>query len=126
MIEAAQVFAILVFGLTGLSHLLAPRVWADFFARAAADGERGSLTNAAIHLPLGLVIAAFHPVWTWPGIVLTLMGWSLVAKSALYMCFPRFGAAALARGGSHPASAYQAGGVFSLAVAAFVAWLRFA
>src|SRR5688572_10248699 len=66
--------AALVLMLTCVSHIAAPRAWSRLFDAVRAQGEAAGLINAAIHLPLGLAIAAFHPVWTWPGAVVTLLG----------------------------------------------------
>lgn len=80
--------AALVLILTCLSHIAAPTAWVRLFAAVRAQGEPAGLINAAIHLPLGLMIAAFHPVWSWPGIVVTVVGWSLVAKGASHLALP--------------------------------------
>ncbi|HYE28625.1 MAG TPA: hypothetical protein VEA61_10375 [Allosphingosinicella sp.] len=58
---AVERLAALVLILTGLSHLAAPWAWRRLFEGFAAQGEAAGLLDAALHLPLGLVIAAFHP-----------------------------------------------------------------
>ena len=73
MEPAIERLAALAFIVTGLSHLLAPRAWVRFFERVAAQGEAAGIYNGLLHLPLGLVIAAFHPVWQGPGLVVTLI-----------------------------------------------------
>ena len=79
--------------LTCVSHIAAPRAWVRLFDGVRAQGEAAGLINAAIHLPLGLMIAAFHPVWSWPGVVVTLLGWALVLKGAVHLVFPEPGTA---------------------------------
>lgn len=80
--------AALVLILTCLSHIAAPTAWVRLFGAIRAQGEAAGLINAAIHLPLGLMIAAFHPVWSWPGIIVTLLGWALVAKGLTHLVMP--------------------------------------
>ena len=63
MEAAIERLAALAFIVTGLSHLLALRAWVSFFERVEAQGEAAGIGNGLLHLPLGLVIAAFHPGW---------------------------------------------------------------
>ena len=67
----------LAFLITGLSHIAAPRAWARFFIDMRGKGEAGGLINAYVHMPLGLLILAFHPVWSGPGLPVTLIGCGL-------------------------------------------------
>ena len=46
---------------------------------------------AFISLGFGSILAAFHPVWSGAGLVVTLLGWAQVAKGAAYFCFPEWG-----------------------------------
>ena len=70
----------LSFLVTGLSHILQPRAWAEFFVLLREKGEVGSLLNGLLHFPMGALIVSFHNVWHgWP-LVVTLMGWSLVMR----------------------------------------------
>jgi uncharacterized protein YjeT (DUF2065 family) len=80
--------AALVLILTCLSHIAAPGAWILLFSAIRAQGEAAGLLNAAIHLPLGLMIAAFHPVWSWPGVVVTLVGWGFVVKGTVHLIVP--------------------------------------
>ncbi|HET9354624.1 MAG TPA: hypothetical protein VFO42_00515 [Sphingomicrobium sp.] len=80
--------AALVLLLVCLSHIAAPAAWHDLFSRIRKSGNLAGLAVAAIHLPLGLLIAAFHEVWTWPGVVVTLTGWALLAKGTIYLVAP--------------------------------------
>lgn len=80
--------AALVLILTCASHIAAPAAWVRLFGAVREQGEAAGLINAAIHLPLGLMIAAFHPVWSWPGVVVTLIGWALVIKGAVHLVMP--------------------------------------
>jgi hypothetical protein len=64
----------LSFLVTGLSHILQPRAWAEFFILLREKGTTGSFLNGLLHFPLGALIVSFHNVWHgWP-LVVTLMG----------------------------------------------------
>ena len=85
---AVERLAALVLILTCVSHIAAPEAWVRLFSAVRAQGEAAGLINAVIHLPLGLMIAAFHPVWSWPGVVVTLVGWALVVKGTVHLVVP--------------------------------------
>ena len=65
-IERLTALALIV---TGLSHITAPRVWARFFIAIRDQGEMAGFLNAFVHMPLGLLILAFHPVWRGPALL---------------------------------------------------------
>jgi hypothetical protein len=77
----------LVLLLTCLSHVTAPAAWAAVFERIANSKAPG-LATAAIHLPLGLMLVAFHNIWSGPALIFTLIGWALLLKGALHLLFP--------------------------------------
>jgi hypothetical protein len=52
MESAIQKLAIVSFLVIGLSHIMQPRVWAQFFINIRSKGEIGSFINAFIHFPL--------------------------------------------------------------------------
>jgi hypothetical protein len=81
----------LFFLVTGLSHALQSRVWVQFFIMLREKGEVGSFLNGFVHLPLGAFIVAFHNVWHGMPMIVTIIGWGLVLKSAIYFTFPRQG-----------------------------------
>ena len=85
---AVERLAALVLILTCVSHIAAPEAWVRLFSAVRAQGEAAGLINAVIHLPLGLMIAAFHPVWSWPGVIVTVVGWALVVKGTVHLVVP--------------------------------------
>ena len=113
----------IAFLITGLSHLFAHKAWARFFMRVRSLGEAAGFVNAWIHAPLGLIIVAFHPVWSGPGLLITLVGWSLTVKGALYFCAPRLAQRTLAGVSEERAWAFRVAGGLALILAAFAAWL---
>ena len=116
--------AALVLMLTCVSHIAAPRAWSRLFDAVRAQGEAAGLINAAIHLPLGLAIAAFHPVWTWPGAVVTLLGWALVAKGAIHLVIPSVAQRTLkVVEGDAGVTRLRFGGIVMLPLALVVGWI---
>lgn len=108
------------FLVTGLSHLLQPQAWAEFFIMLREKGETGSFLNGLLHFPLGAFIVSFHNVWHgWP-LVVTLMGWSLVMKSLFYLTFPKHGLRALARVSVGRSWEFAVAGVFAVAVSGLI------
>lgn len=94
---AVTKLALICFLVTGVSHIVQPRVWALFFIDLHSKGEVGSFLNALLHFPLGVIIVSFHSVWHGLPVVLTLIGWGLVLKSFIYFIFPKYGMKVLAR-----------------------------
>lgn len=82
---------------TGLSHIIQPRVWARFFIMLREKEEVGSILTGLLHFPLGVLIVSFHNVWHGFPLVVTIMGWGLVIKSLIYLTYPKHGMRMLAR-----------------------------
>ncbi len=124
MEAAVERFAAIAFLLTSLSHIAAPRAWAEFFIRLAEQGRAGSLANGFVHIPIGIVVVAFHPVWSGPGIGLTLIGWALPLKSAIYFTFTDWGAAQLRRRVSlERAWEFRVAGIAAIPLGLYCLWL---
>ena len=85
---AAERFAALWFVLIGASHLAAGSAWAQLFARWRTLGDEGGLLNGLLHAPVAVLILAFHQSYEWPAVLITLVGWLLLLKSALYLLLP--------------------------------------
>lgn len=126
METAVQKIAALSFIVVGLSHVLRPRVWAQFFSDLSRRGETASFYIVLMHLPMGAVIVAFHDVWRWPDVVLTVIGWGYVAKSLVYGLFPAFGLRMLARSSPERAWEFAAGGLPLTAYGCWLAYTAFA
>ncbi len=111
---AVTKLAIICFFVTGVSHIVQPRVWAQFFIDMHRKGEVGSFQNGLLHFPLGALIVAFHNVWHGLPTVLTLVGWGLLLKSFIYFIFPRHAVKMLARVSVQRSWEFVVAGVFSL------------
>jgi hypothetical protein len=101
---------------------MAPRAWARLFVRVRGLGEEAGFINGWIHLPLGLLIVAFHPVWSGPGLAVTLIGCGLTLKGALHFCIPALSQRTLALVSEERAWRFQAAGVVGLALAGAAGW----
>src|SRR5688500_16662951 len=119
-IERLTALALIV---TGLSHILAPRSWARFFIRMRNQGDIAGLLNGLVHLPLGLLIVAFHPVWRGPGLLVTLIGCGLALKATLHLLWPSLSLRTLAPVSEDRAWGFQVAGVFGLALGLAVGWI---
>lgn len=89
--RALQIYAVVQLGILGLSHIVQPRAWVDFFAYLRERGEAGVFANAFLSLLFGSIVVAFHNVWSGIPTVLTVLGWAQVAKALLYFTFPAYG-----------------------------------
>lgn len=116
--------AALVLLLTSVSHIVAPEAWQELFSRVRRPAVAG-FVNAAVHLPLGLLIAAFHDVWTWPGVVVTVIGWALVLKGALQLMFPQWSQRTLALPGEGASGGrrYRMAGPAMLPCVGMLGWI---
>ena len=121
MEQAVERLTAIVLLLTSLSHIAAPQAWAKLFTRIDAAGETSGLLYGAIHLPLGLVIVAFHNVWLWPNALVTVIGWALLLKGALHWLMPSLAKRSIALAGD--LRRYCWGGIIMLPLALAVGWI---
>src|ERR1044071_2396230 len=108
--------AIICFFIIGVSHIFQRRVWVRFFMDLHSKGEVGSFLNALLHFPLGVLIVSFHNVWHGLPIMLTLIGWGLVLKSAVYLIFPDYGLKMLSRISVERSWEFIVAGLFSVGI----------
>ena len=105
---------------TGLSHIMQPRVWARFFIKLREQGEVGSFLNGLLHFPLGVLIVSCHHVWHGLPLIITLMGWGLVLKSFIYLTYPQHGLKMLARVSLERSWEFAVAGVMSVAFSGLI------
>jgi hypothetical protein len=91
MERAVQIYAIINLTIIGISHVVRPRVWVDFFLFLRERGEAGVFAVALLNLIFGSIIVAFHNVWSGIPVALTVLGWANVAKALIYFVFPALG-----------------------------------
>jgi len=122
METAVQVFAVIQLGIVALSHILAPRAWAEFFLLLRERGHAGVFVVAFMSLWFGSIIVAFHNVWSGLPLVLTLLGWGQVLKALIYFLFPAFGLRRIGMVSPERAVVFVYGGVLLLALAGVIAY----
>jgi hypothetical protein len=89
--RAVQIYAIINFIVIGISHVVQPRVWVEFFTYLRERGEPGVFATGFLSLIFGSIIVAFHNVWAGIPLLLTLIGWAQVLKALIYFTFPGYG-----------------------------------
>ena len=118
MERAIQVYAIIQFGVIGLSHVQRPHAWVDFFVYLRERGEAGVFATAFLSLLFGSLVVAFHNVWTGIPVLLTLVGWAQVLKALVYFAFPTCGLRKLQIPSHERAHLFVAPGVLFILLAA--------
>jgi hypothetical protein len=121
--QAIEIFAAVQFLVIGLSHVLQPRVWVEFFTRLRGMGHAGVFVNGFLSLIFGSVIVAFHNVWTGLPMVLTIIGWAQVTKALVSFVVPQWGMRGLQRVSYERAHEFVVGGFVSLALGALLLYI---
>ena len=86
-----ELLAAINFLVIGLSHIVQPRAWAEFFLMLRSKGEAGAFVSGFLSLATGSLIVGFHDVWSGIPLLLTLIGWGQVVKSLLIFVIPGYG-----------------------------------
>lgn len=89
-----QSLLILPFFLMGLSHILQPGLWRNYFVhlQTSSPGCTAVITRTfSLELWPALLIVVFHQVWTGPALLLTVYGHALMVKATIAMLAPRMG-----------------------------------
>jgi len=119
--RAVEIYAAVHFAVIGLSHLIQPKVWVQFFILLRGQGHAGVFVNGFLSLMFGSIIVAFHDVWTGTAVILTLIGWAQVLKALVSFVLPAVAMRGLARVSEERAWEFQVGGVVFLLAAAWLA-----
>ena len=122
---AIQKLAVVSLFVIGLSHIFQPKAWAVFFEYLVSKGNTGSFINAFIHLPLGVLIVAFHHVWSGIPVVLTILGYAWTLKALIYFLFPAFGVRSMSRVSPDKPAGFVVAGVAMLLVAGLLVYSLF-
>ena len=91
MVRPVEIVAVVLFGMIGLSHIVQPKAWVEFFILLRGKGEPGAFMEGFLNLPLAAFIVGFHNIWSGIPVVLTLVGWGLLIKSTIRFCAPKVG-----------------------------------
>jgi hypothetical protein len=117
--RAVEGFVAVGFLGVGLSHLLQPLAWVEFFVWLRGQGRPGVFLEGLLNLNIGALVVAFRNVWTgWP-VVVTVVGWGLVVKGLVRLAAPGLGLRVYERIAPERAWHFRAAGVLALALSAF-------
>src|SRR5262245_39630374 len=122
MERSVEIVASILFGVIGLSHLLQPKAWAEFFILLRSKAEAGAFVDGFLHLPMAGVIIAFHNVWSGIPVVLTLLGWAFLIKSLIRFCLPTQALRMMARVSVSRCSEFQVAGAVLVALAGLLGY----
>ncbi|MBI1312811.1 hypothetical protein GC176_16085 [bacterium] len=125
MERAVQIYAIINLTVIGISHVVRPRVWVDFFIFLRERGEAGVFVVALLNLIFGSIIVAFHHIWSGIPVVLTVLGWANLAKALMYFVYPAFALRRLQFLSQERSNLIVGGGILFLLLAAvlgFYVW----
>ena len=122
MERSVEVLAIILFGVVGLSHILQPKAWAEFFILLRSKEEAGAFADGFLNLPLGGIIVGFHNTWSGIPLVLTLVGWGLVIKGLIRFCAPRQALRLMARVSLERSWEFQVAGAGLVALAGLLGY----
>jgi hypothetical protein len=114
--------AVCLFGV-GLSHVVQPLAWVEFFGWLRGQGRCGVFLDGLLTLNFGALVVAFHNVWTGLPVVVTVLGWGMVLKGTVRLVAPGLGLRVYQRLGPERAWRFRAGGVLALALSAFSGYL---
>lgn len=123
MERAVQIFAAVNFLVIGISHVVQPQAWVEFFVLLRSKGRAGAFLNGFLSLGTGSLIVGFHNVWSGPATVLTVMGWLWVLKALLTFAKPEIGMKGLSRVSMERSREFVTAGVFLVALGLFLVWL---
>lgn len=123
MERAIEIYAALQFLVIGLSHILQPRVWVDFFTWLRGKGHAGVFVNGFLSLAFGSLIVAFHNVWAGLPTVLTVLGWAQVLKGLISFVMPQWAMRGLQRVSVERAHEFVIGGFLFLALSALMGYV---
>ena len=127
MERSIEIYAAITLTLMGLSHIIRPKSWIDFFKTLHRWGRTGAFIHGLLSLFSGALIVGFHNVWHGIPIVLTILGWLYVLKSIVVFLFPDVEVKSLSRINSNSTVTLLGAGIFQLAmgiVAAYCVLIR--
>jgi uncharacterized protein YjeT (DUF2065 family) len=109
--KQTELLAAISFFIIGVSHLLRPNAWIDFFKLLLKHGFSGAFINGFITIPLGVLIVASHNVWQGGSIIVTVIGYAYLVKSFIAFCFPAIAYKSMQRVERDNISEFRIGGV---------------
>ncbi len=115
-----------IFLIVGVSHVLHPYRWADFFMRLKQTGQ-AAFVIAILTMPLGMLIVVGHNRWEWDWpLFLTLAGWGMTVKSAVYLLWPQLTEWVIRKGCEERSNGFRVAGLLMAFFGGVLSWKAFA
>jgi hypothetical protein len=114
MEKGVELFVGIYFTVVGLSHLLQPLAWVEFFTRLRSWGRSGVFVEAFLALGFGAFVVCFHNVWSGLPAVVSAIGALQALKGALRFCAPGLGLRIYERVSPSNLWQFQVGGIVSI------------
>ena len=118
MPEAIQLLVAIQTSIIAVSHIVQPHAWVDFFVWLRGKGHAGVFANGFLSLWFGGLIVGFHPVWSGPALVITLMGWAQLVKATVAFTAPALSMRGLERVSHERSREFVIGGIGFLGISA--------
>jgi len=74
--------------MVGVSLLTSTPFWIAYYKRVVEMGHKGVRLNGTVSLVVGMTVILLHNVWSGVPVLLTLLGWLLVAESVICFLVP--------------------------------------
>ena len=111
------------FLLMGISHIVQPTMWRQFFRYLHNLGSTGVIFRTfALELTPAIVLITFHQVWTGPAILISLYGWILMLKVSMSLLIPSLGLRSLAMANREASPDFTIAGVLLIALSLTCFW----
>ncbi|HEY1764497.1 MAG TPA: hypothetical protein VGF85_06215 [Opitutaceae bacterium] len=94
--HAIELFALLNFGIVGLSLVVQPNAWATYFEWMRREGEAGAVIYGLLCVLWGSLIVSFHPTWHGFLVILPAFGVLQTFEGFVFLVAPSFGLRILA------------------------------
>ena len=121
MAESIAMFASINFTIVGLSHICQVQAWREFFQKLHSMGHAGAFANGMITLLMGSWIVSFHNIWTGVPVILTLIGWGYILKSAAIFVYPQWNLRSMGNVEHSPKLKFRIAGMALLGVGVTIA-----
>src|SRR5262245_56706086 len=124
--RAVEKLAAIYFLVIGLSHLVQPLAWVQYFTWLRAKGTAGMFVEGLLSLGFGSLIVAFHNVWSGLPVVVTVVGWGQVLKGLVRLVLPQWSLRVYERITPERAWHFRVAGVGAVALCCLLAYVAYA
>jgi uncharacterized protein YjeT (DUF2065 family) len=123
IIHSIELFLAINFFIIGLSHLVQPKIWVEFFIYLHSKNNAGNIFNALLSLGTGSLIFSFHFIWYWPNIIVTIYGLLQILKGLIYLLKPSVGIANIGKVTMEKANKFRWSGLLSLILSIMIIYI---